>query len=122
MDESGQPRYHQPSEVNARLSIQLTAIDCATRSLVALPDGAPYVTLSYVWGFHAAEPVKTRSQQYAARLRKALRNTISRSTADDTSTFLLLLLPRTIEDSIFVCKSLDFQYLWIDRYLYRCFS
>lgn len=31
-------------------TVPLKVIDCATRSLILLPEKEPYVTLSYVWG------------------------------------------------------------------------
>jgi hypothetical protein len=37
----------KPLELN---SLELSVIDCTTRSLVLLPEKNPYVTLSYVWG------------------------------------------------------------------------
>ena len=64
-------------------------IDCETRQVV---NGfhAPYVALSYVWG--------------------------EGSTGPDFSRKLPLQLPQTIEDAMVVTRSLDLQYLWIDRY------
>lgn len=67
-----------------------TVIDCETRTLELWPIGAPYVTLSYVWGVDPAEtPVGD-----------ALPET----------------LPKLIEDAIMVALRLGYQYLWIDRY------
>lgn len=67
-----------------------TVIDCDTRMLVLWPDGAPYVTLSYVWGMDPAE-----------------------APVDDA---LPHKLPKLIEDAIMVTLRLGYQYLWIDRY------
>ncbi|POS79334.1 hypothetical protein DHEL01_v202276 [Diaporthe helianthi] len=75
----------------AELAIpDFTVIDCETRTLVHWPSGAPYVTLSYVWGADAAEaPVD---------------GVLPRS------------LPKLIEDAILVVLRLGYQFLWIDRY------
>lgn len=67
-----------------------TVIDCETRTLELWPSGAPYVTLSYVWGIDPAEtPVGDASPE---------------------------TLPKLIEDAIMVALRLSYQYLWIDRY------
>ncbi|KAH7070396.1 heterokaryon incompatibility protein-domain-containing protein, partial [Paraphoma chrysanthemicola] len=67
----------------------LVVIDCTSRSLVNLPSGECYFALSYVWG---ADHLK------------------------ENETSLPNRLPQTIEDSITVCKALEFRYLWVDRY------
>lgn len=86
-------RGHTHPDCNsiAELSItEFTVIDCETRTLVHWPSGAPYVTLSYVWGTDPAEaPV-------GSALPKAL--------------------PKLIEDAIVVVLRLGYQFLWIDRY------
>lgn len=69
---------------------EFTIIDCETRTLVLWPSGAPYVTLSYVWGTDPAE----------APVNGALPK----------------VLPKLIEDAIVVALRLGYQYLWIDRY------
>lgn len=86
-------REHTHTDCNtiAALSIpEFTVIDCETRTLVLWPIGAPYVTLSYVWGTDPAE----------APVNDALPRT----------------LPKLIEDAIVVTQRLGYQYLWIDRY------
>ncbi|KAI7787390.1 hypothetical protein LA080_016465 [Diaporthe eres] len=83
------PLDSQPS-VSALSIPGFTVIDCETRTLVLWPSGAPYVTLSYVWGMGPAE----------APVGEALPKT----------------LPKLIEDTIVVALGLGYQYLWIDRY------
>jgi len=73
--------------------VQLTVIDCETNSLVLAPDGADYVTLSYVWG-----PRSTNVEEG-----------LNDSKLPDQ-------IPQTIRDAMSVCSSLGFRYLWIDRY------
>lgn len=75
-------------------TMQLVVIDCQTRALIPAPKGEPYVTLSYVWGSVPAEIVDLSSK----------------------GPILPRKLPQTIEDAMTVCKSLDFRYLWVDRY------
>ncbi|KAG8169153.1 hypothetical protein KVR01_001902 [Diaporthe batatas] len=89
-------RGHTHPDCNsiAELSIaELTVIDCETRTLVHWPSGAPYVTLSYVWGTDPAEAV--------------------------VDGVLPQALPKLIEDTIVVVLRLGYQFLWIDRYCIR---
>ncbi|KAG6359494.1 hypothetical protein INS49_013015 [Diaporthe citri] len=83
------PLDSQPS-VPALSIPEFTVIDCESRTLVLWPAGAPYVTLSYVWGLDPAE----------APVGDALPKT----------------LPKLIEDTIVATLRLGYQYLWIDRY------
>lgn len=78
----------------------LHVIDCATRTLIPLPEavvngGAEYATLSYVWG--AATETPTISP--GSRL------------PDD--------IPLVVVDAISVCLQLGLPYLWVDRYCIR---
>jgi hypothetical protein len=68
----------------------LRVIDCASRALCKIVPGAPYVCLSYVWGIA--------------------------DIAKNDCTKLPKVLPKTIEDSIWVTLQLGIPYLWVDRY------
>lgn len=86
-------RGHTHPDCNsvAALSIPgFTVIDCETCTLVDWPSGAPYVTLSYVWGMDPAE--------------------------SPVNYVLPKALPKVIEDAIIVTVRLGYKYLWIDRY------
>ncbi|KAE9376238.1 HET-domain-containing protein, partial [Stipitochalara longipes BDJ] len=69
-------------------------IDCKTRKIVLHDQNMPYIALSYVWGgtVHGIE----RSTK--ARFR------------------LPATVPQTIVDAMVVVRSLEMQYLWVDRY------
>lgn len=68
----------------------LTVIDCSNRQLIALPLGAPYVSLSYRWGINEVV--------------NAYRDVLPSGLAP------------LIEDCILLVQLLDLRYLWIDRY------
>jgi len=68
----------------------IRAIDCVCHKVVWLPDGAPYLTLSYTWGPSA------RRQFFPGILPEAL--------------------PSLIEDSMTTTVALGYRYLWIDYY------
>lgn len=69
----------------------LRLIDCRTRRIVPATHGQHYVCLSYVWGAGAAD--------------------ISRD-----PTILPDVVPKTVEDAMFVAANLDVPFLWVDRY------
>lgn len=79
-------------------AISLKIIDCATRSIVQSDANQPYVTLSYVWG-----PTVAGEETNGP----AVEDDIQRLPAN---------LPKTIEDAIVVTKTLDYKYLWVDKY------
>ncbi|KAM0812504.1 putative Heterokaryon incompatibility protein-domain-containing protein [Seiridium cardinale] len=67
-----------------------SAIDVRKRVVVPLPDDARYASLSYMWGTPSGETIEHSG--------------------------LPKNMPRTVDDSIIVAKSLGFKYLWVDRY------
>ncbi|KAH7466711.1 hypothetical protein FOMA001_g15884 [Fusarium oxysporum f. sp. matthiolae] len=73
----------------------LRVIDCQTRRIVDAPQGCRYVALSYVWGSSPSDDTSS-SKKNAGKV--------------------LPPLPKTIEDSMCVTKSLSMRYLWVDRY------
>lgn len=73
----------------------LRVIDCQTRRIVDAPQGCRYVALSYVWGSSPSDDTPSRKENAGK---------------------VLPPLPRTIEDSMYVTKSLSMRYLWVDRY------
>ncbi|KAJ4989017.1 tol protein [Stagonosporopsis vannaccii] len=77
--------------------IALHVIDCRRRSIVRLPPRGQYVTLSYVWGQYSVDASPSDPEE-------CRKGTIP------------LQVPATIEDSIFVCLTLGYRYLWVDRY------
>jgi hypothetical protein len=104
---------------SARLRVhdmELNVIDCTTRRLVRLPLEEQYLTLSYVWGRALGEIKRgtpRRPDSILGSRRLAAADVIGEQ---DKSTHLSSKLPLTIEDSISVCKALDYRYLWVDRY------
>ncbi|OCK97834.1 HET-domain-containing protein [Cenococcum geophilum 1.58] len=71
-------------------------IDCSTRKVVEAPKNCQYVAMSYVWGIKEKD---------------------ARNYLVCTETGLLPKhLPTVIEDAMTVVRSLDLQYLWVDRY------
>ncbi|KAH5710306.1 hypothetical protein HBI82_128910 [Parastagonospora nodorum] len=98
------------------LEMELNVIDCTTRHIVELPNGSQYVTLSYVWGkssggIRRGTPRRPDSMLGSLRLAGT-----SMNEDQDRSSRLPSKFPLTIEDSISVCKALDYRYLWVDRY------
>jgi hypothetical protein len=91
-------------------SFDLTVIDCTTSRLVLLPVNEVYLALSYVWG-SVQEPGKR--QKLVSTTSSVMR---SISKLENGGLSLPLDLPRTIQDSITVCKALQYRYVWIDRY------
>lgn len=71
--------------------LPLSIIDCKTRRVRLAGDGEPYICLSYVWG------------QSASR-------------ATTCGTELPEVVPKTIEDAIFVALELGVPQLWVDQY------
>jgi hypothetical protein len=76
----------------------LRVIDCSSRTIIAHPVGAAYVTLSYVWGPANIDDCEVPPDQ----------------PVPDRST-LPLCPPQTIEDAIKVTLGLGYQYLWVDK-------
>jgi hypothetical protein len=82
----------------------LKVIDCETLCVVSPEYSVAYVALSYIWGnVTNGEPCKL-DQLYKDN--KTFENSLG---LPDT-------LPAVIADAIKVTKSLDFRYLWVDRY------
>lgn len=112
----------QKSVKRARLGVlklSITVIDCTTRCLVQLPPTEDYVTLSYVWGQASDEIRRGTSRRPDSFLGSLRRSAMKRKSEVSNGTPLALQLPLTIEDSISVCKSLGYRYLWVDRYCIR---
>jgi hypothetical protein len=88
-------RFHRSScaSPNTQHLIDLRVIDCDQRIVVPAPLDCQYVALSYVWGRRDAQ----LSLSYEIKPG--------------------IILPQTIEDSIFIAQSLGYKYLWIDRYV-----
>ncbi|KAF2824915.1 HET-domain-containing protein [Ophiobolus disseminans] len=101
------------------LKLCITVIDCTTRCLIPLPTTAEYVTLSYVWG-QASDEIRRetprRPDSFFGSLR---RSSVKKKREVCNGIPLALQLPLTIEDSIKVCESLGYRYLWVDRYCIR---
>jgi hypothetical protein len=84
-------RLHQSScGYNGPSTASLKVIDCASRNLCKIIPGTPYVCLSYVWG--------------------------NSCVIEDHSKRVPALLPKTIEDAMYVTLQLGLSYLWVDRY------
>lgn len=76
---------------------KLELIDCVTLQVVAAPQGAKYVALSWVWGSQSAtQPGRELGPDGVLRL---------------PSNLSLLM-----KDSLSVTKALGFQYLWVDKF------
>lgn len=71
---------------------RLRLIDCKTRRLVIADPSQQYVCLSYLWGTRAIDNTKT------------------------FKTILPDVVPKTIEDAMYVAIELSIPYIWIDRY------
>lgn len=71
------------------MSVPLKVLDCQSRTIHTINPDESYAALSYVWGNVPAEPLLNHQT---------------------------LLLPKTIEDALSVCRRVGIQYLWIDRY------
>jgi hypothetical protein len=98
------------------LAMELDVINCTTRRVVRLPVDEQYVTLSYVWGRPSGD-IRRGTPRRPDSVRGSLRLAVTdEDDNQDKSTPLPTKLPLTIEDSISVCKALDYRYLWIDRY------
>lgn len=78
-------------------------IDVESKRVVQIPEpDCQFVTLSYVWGPRLPSPPY-----------------IEEATLDNIEALQstgLRKLPKTVEDAISICKHLNKQYLWIDRY------
>lgn len=71
--------------------VVLRLIDCKTRRIVQATSGQQYICLSYVWGSnHALAHAHNRDW--------------------------LEVVPKTVEDAMFVAINLDIPFLWVDRY------
>ena len=77
------------------MGFQSRVIDCWTRQIVPLTRDMEYLTLSYVWG-------------------KAVHDDSSQTS--QTTGFVPLPAPQTIEDAMSAVRSLEKRYLWVDRY------
>ena len=84
----------------------LKLIDCYTRAIVAAPPGAPYVTLSYVWGSAAAKESVTGD----------LKSDPQQQQKVSSSGGALIGLSAVISDAIEATRMLGYDYLWVDRY------
>jgi hypothetical protein len=71
------------------VSVPLKVVDCQSRTLCTIDPDATYAALSYVWGNVPAQPLLNPQT---------------------------LLLPKTIEDALSVCRRVGIQYIWVDRY------
>lgn len=71
-------------------------IDCQTREIISLPDGAEFITLSYVWGHNKPTEEESRFVR--------------------TAKMLPLIVPQTVADAMIVVEQLNRRYIWIDRY------
>ena len=69
----------------------LRLIDCRSRQLVEATHDQRYICLSYVWGCDAAEEPTAQAA-------------------------LPDIVPKTVEDAMFVAINLDIPFLWVDRY------
>lgn len=98
------------------LDLKLIVIDCTTRRLTTLPVTEEYVTLSYVWGRPSGQIKRGTTRRPDTVLGSRRLNGTDTPTGGDRSASMPPKLPRTIEDSITVCNSLQYRYLWIDRY------
>ncbi|KAH3943321.1 hypothetical protein HBI56_128550 [Parastagonospora nodorum] len=84
-------RLHELSCGHNRSSTtSLTVIDCASRNLCEIIPGTTYVCLSYVWG--------------------------NSCVTEDHSKKVPAVMPKTIEDAMYVTLQLGISYLWVDRY------
>ncbi|OAK99550.1 hypothetical protein IQ06DRAFT_19698 [Phaeosphaeriaceae sp. SRC1lsM3a] len=95
------------------VGLRLMVIDCMSRCLVPLPETEDYVTLSYVWGQPSGK-IKRGTPRRPDTVLGSLRQAGPKAPAtDDQSIPMPSKLPRTIEDSIIVCNSLQYRYLWV---------
>jgi hypothetical protein len=67
----------------------IRVVDCENECVVDLPQGAEYLTLSYVWGISTTQPEREHSLSEA---------------------------PQVIRDAITVVRDLGRRYLWVDQY------
>lgn len=77
-------------------------IDLERLCISALPEGAEYVALSYVWGTSNPQHGIQTTMENVSRLEQ------EDSLRDET-------IPQTIKDAIHVSSQLGFRYLWVDR-------
>ncbi|KAF2023603.1 HET-domain-containing protein, partial [Setomelanomma holmii] len=80
-----------------KFPIDAKVIDCHSRKVVAMKRHDRYLALSYVWGAQSA-------------------NDGLSADSNQVTMDLSFLLPRTIDDAIFVTIKLGLRYLWCDRY------
>jgi len=98
------------------LELELNVIDCTSRRLVQLPTEGQYVTLSYVWGRPSGDIRRVTPRRPDSVLGSLRLAGTAMDEDQDRSSRLPAKFPLTIEDSILVCKALDYRYLWADRY------
>jgi hypothetical protein len=77
----------------------LQCIDCSSREIVLLPDGAQYITLSYVWGNPMA----------GGFISTDIQDNISNRGVSQS-------IPSVVHDAIQVVLGLNYQYLWVDAF------
>ncbi|KAF2101394.1 HET-domain-containing protein [Rhizodiscina lignyota] len=88
---------HTPCKTNERPLPSLKLIDCDSRSIVAAPEMASYVALSYVWGKQDSNDPEIQTEQ-------------------NRDVFRFERPPRTIQDAVVATLSLGYRYLWVDKY------
>ncbi|KAK2757157.1 tol protein [Colletotrichum kahawae] len=94
----------------------LCLIHCRSRTVVAAPEDAEYVALSYCWG--QPEPRRPWFQWWSGEISTEF------PVAEDNRnpahggihSYLPLDVPTVISDAMLVTISLGFSYLWVDRY------
>jgi hypothetical protein len=69
-------------------------IDCETRRIVVAQPNNKYLALSYIWG-------------------------IPQDPAAMSLDILPASIPAVVEDPLLVVRSLEYRYLWVDRYCIR---
>jgi Heterokaryon incompatibility protein (HET) len=94
-------------------SFHLRAIDLESNCITAMPPGARYVALSYVWG-RVKQARLTRDNIEFLTLYGALESKTAVSTTQPQPHTPPIQLPRTIRDAMAVCRQLGERYLWID--------
>jgi hypothetical protein len=95
----------KPPEEELESLQDVLVVDVAQACVVQLPLGAKYAALSYVWGPDCADQVQASTSNMHA--------------LNHAGSLQTLTLPRTISDTITVCKELGIRYLWVDRLCIR---
>ncbi|KAI0476759.1 heterokaryon incompatibility protein-domain-containing protein [Xylaria cf. heliscus] len=86
--QSNHAACQQPQQSLDQLGVNLTVVDCESKSKVLLPQGERYLALSYRWG----EP------------------------PDCDDPWAVSAAPRTVRDAMALALRLGFRYLWVDRH------